>query len=165
MRYKLWYHHPENQDIPRNLYKISWGQFMEIWLQKPMMNTSLINVGTLTPNGAPGGIFKLRRVAQMFLVSQAKTRHVQNFWKYPLEVSAISNRTVTIHFWSGEPCPSSLPLWCWPRFRELPCALSKDLSKSLKSAFKTEASLTQFAFYHLSARFYFHINVPFLLRY
>lgn len=84
MRYKLWYHHPENQDIPRNLYKIAWGQLMEIWLQKPMMNTSLINMGTLTPNGAAGDIFKLKRVAQMFLVSQTKTRHAQNFWRsYP----------------------------------------------------------------------------------
>lgn len=166
MRYKLRYHHSENQDIPRNLYKIAWGQFMEIWLQKFMTNTSLINVETLILKGVPGDIFKLRRVAQMRLVSQAKTRHVQNFWRsYPLEVSAISNRTVTIHSWSGETCPFSLLLWCWPHFREFLCALSKNLSISLKYAFKTEASLAQFAFYHLSARFYFHTNVSFLLRY
>lgn len=126
MRYKLRYHHSENQDTPRNLYKIAWGRFMEIWLQKPMTNTSLINVETLTPKGVPGDIFKLRRAAEMLLVSQAKTRHVQNFWRsYPLEVSAISNRTVTIHSWLGETCPSSPLLWCWPHFREFPVLFPK----------------------------------------
>lgn len=45
---------------------------MEIWIQKTIMITSLMNVETLTPKGEPGGIFKLRRVIQMLLVAQAK---------------------------------------------------------------------------------------------
>lgn len=32
---------------------------MEIWLQKSMTNTSLMNMETLTPKGVPGGISKL----------------------------------------------------------------------------------------------------------
>lgn len=80
---------------------------MEIWLQKPMTSTNLMNMETLTLKGAPGGIFKLRRVAQMLLVAQTKTRHVQKF----LELSAISNRTGTIHCCPGQPCPSSPSLW------------------------------------------------------
>lgn len=123
---------------------------MEIWLQKPMTSTSLMNMETLTPEGAPGGIFKLRSVAQMLLVAQAKTRHVQKF----LEVIPYGSVCHLQQNWHNtfltRRALSLLTLSVVRRcFRELPCALCKELSMSLKSAFKTEVSLAQFAFCHL----------------
>lgn len=143
---------------------------MDIWLQKPMTNTSLMNMETLTPKGAPGGISKLviygsKELHGHSLLLKQKLGVSRTFGSHTLWKCLSSPTELAQYISDQESLVPPHPLCDADHASEFPCALCKDLSVSLKSAFKTEVSLAQLAFYHLSEHFYFHPNISFLLRY
>lgn len=140
---------------------------MEIWVQKPTMNTSLMNVETPTAKGAPGGISKLVKYSSeelhkcsLLLKQNPGTSGGRTLWK-----CLPSPTDLAQYIPDQESFVPPHPLCADHASESFPVLFAKTCPCPPTSALKTEISLAQFAFYHLSVHFYFHTNVSFLLRY